>query len=240
MPGIGKAMVNVGNGNMVVQADDVDVPERGIDLAFRRSYNTMSGHDASSSDGSTPSVFGNGWTSTFDAHMAYNAAATTMSVYDIDGARYDYVPNGSGGWAAPAGMHAQLLYDGSCGYYWAKPTGTIYHFYSPSPSASNCPSGSAQTAGYWGRVYSISGRNHTNNLTLTDNWSDGVGNSAEALTAITARHSDGQSLTLNFAVVSGTSITELQSVTRPDGAQISYQYDSERRSHRGRSARKRR
>ena len=47
-------MVNVGNGNMVVQADDVDVPERGIDLAFRRSYNAMSGHDASSNDGSTP------------------------------------------------------------------------------------------------------------------------------------------------------------------------------------------
>ena len=61
------------------------------------------------------------------------------------------------GWAAPAGMHAQLLYDRSCGYYWAKPTGTIYHFYSPSPSATNCPSGSAQTAGYWGRMYSISG-----------------------------------------------------------------------------------
>ena len=226
VPGVGKAMVNVGNGNLVVQADDVDVPERGIDLAFRRSYNAMSGHDASSSDGSTPSVFGNGWTSTFDAHMAYNAVTTTMSVYDIDGARYDYVPNGSGGWAAPAGMHAQLLYDGSCGYYWAKPTGTIYHFYSPSPSATNCPSGSAQTAGYWGRIYSISGRNHTNSLTLTYSWSDGVGNSAEALTAITVTHSDGQALSLKFAVVSGTSITELQSITRPDGAEISYQYDS--------------
>lgn len=225
LPGIGKAMVNVGNGNVLVQADDVDVPERGIDLAFRRTYNSMSGHDASNSDHSTPSVFGNGWTSTFDAHLAYNASSAQMSVYDIDGARYDYAANGSG-WTPPLGMHAQLIYDGSCGYYWAKPNGTIYHFYSPSPSATNCPSGTAQTAGYWGRLYTITGRNHNNSLTFTYSWSDGVGNTAEALTGITVTHSDGQTLVLNFAVVSGTSITELQSITRPGGAQIDYQYDT--------------
>ena len=224
LPGIGKAMVNVGNGNVIVQADDVDVPERGIDLAFRRTYNSMSGHDAKNTDGSTPSVFGNGWTSTFDAHLAYNASSAQMSVYDIDGARYDYAANGTG-WTAPAGVRAQLIFDGYCGYYWAKPTGTIYHFYSPSAAATaTCPAGT--TMGYLGRIYSISGRNHNNSLTFTYSWGDGVGNSAEALTGITVTHSDGQTLVLNFAVVSGTSITELQSVTRPDGAQVTYQYDT--------------
>src|SRR5215469_6080968 len=36
LPGIGKAMTNVANGNVVVQADDLEIPERGVDFAFRR------------------------------------------------------------------------------------------------------------------------------------------------------------------------------------------------------------
>lgn len=44
-------MLNVGNGNLVVQDDDVDVSERGIDLAFRQSYNSQSQHDYSGTDG---------------------------------------------------------------------------------------------------------------------------------------------------------------------------------------------
>ena len=93
-------MVNVANGNLLVQSDDIDMPERGIDLAFRRTYNSQSSHDAGNSDGSTQSVFGNGWTSTFDAHIKFTAGlnascptAQGISVYDIDGARYDYAPD---------------------------------------------------------------------------------------------------------------------------------------------------
>ncbi len=55
LAGVGKAMVNVANGNLLVQADDVDIHERGIDLAFRRTYNSQSQHDAANTDGSTPS-----------------------------------------------------------------------------------------------------------------------------------------------------------------------------------------
>ncbi|HET9096618.1 MAG TPA: hypothetical protein VFN37_08150, partial [Candidatus Baltobacteraceae bacterium] len=43
IPGIGKYMVNVANGNLLVQTGDVDVHERGIDLAFRRTYNGQPG-----------------------------------------------------------------------------------------------------------------------------------------------------------------------------------------------------
>lgn len=39
IPGIGRAMLNVGSGNLVVSAMDVDMPEQGIDLAFQRVYN---------------------------------------------------------------------------------------------------------------------------------------------------------------------------------------------------------
>lgn len=69
IPGVGKWMVNVATGNLIVQEDDVDVPERGIDLAFRMTYNSMSTHDSANTDGSVPSNYGNGWTNTFDAHL---------------------------------------------------------------------------------------------------------------------------------------------------------------------------
>lgn len=36
-----------------------------------------------------PSLYGNGWTNTFDAHVI--SSPGQASVYDIDGARYDYV-----------------------------------------------------------------------------------------------------------------------------------------------------
>ncbi len=67
-------MLNVVDGNLLVQAADVDLHERGLDLAFRRTYNRQSKHDTAGSDGSTPRVFGNGWTNTFDADMGYSVS----------------------------------------------------------------------------------------------------------------------------------------------------------------------
>ncbi len=119
-------MVNVGTGNMLLQADDMSVPHKGIALAFRRTYNAQSLHDASGDDGTYPygtfpSMYGNGWTNTFDAHLARTADGAVSSVFDIDGARYDYshVPNAYT-WTPPPGQHATLTYDGTCGLLWTK------------------------------------------------------------------------------------------------------------------------
>ena len=96
VPGGGHVMVNVGTGNMLLQADDMNVPHKGIALAFRRTYNAQSLHDTNGDDatspyGSFPAMYGNGWTDTFDAHLTRSADRTvSSSVYDIDGARYDY------------------------------------------------------------------------------------------------------------------------------------------------------
>jgi YD repeat-containing protein len=223
LPGIGKAMVNVGNGNTLVQVDDLDIPERGIDLAFRRTYNSQSQHDSSGTDGSTPSVFGNGWTNTFDAHLAYDSTDNIIQVYDIDGARYDYTSNGQGGWTPPAGQYAQLTSDGACGYYWTKKTGAAYYFEAPN-QPSSC--GTQIPAGLSGRVMAIQGRNINNSLTFTYSWVNGDDTNPENLTQIVVSHSDGQSLTLTFSLLNGTGPDELQSISRPDGATASYEYDS--------------
>ncbi|HTC31563.1 MAG TPA: DUF6531 domain-containing protein, partial [Candidatus Acidoferrum sp.] len=124
IPGVGAAMVNLANGNLVVQSSDVDVHERGVDLRFTRTYNSQSTHDAAGTDGSAASVYGNGWTNTLDAHMGYNSNANTLSVYDADGTRYDFTANGSGGWTPPPGMQGTtLVWDGGCGYQWTRKDG---------------------------------------------------------------------------------------------------------------------
>ena len=220
LPGVGKAMVNVANGNLIVQSDDVDVPERGIDLAFRRTYNSQSTHDSAGTDGSAQSLYGNGWTSTFDAHLSYNGYV--MSVYDLDGARYDFTSDGQGHWIAPPGLPGTTLtYDGDCGYFWTKKSGTSYHF--RSPQGGSCTNSSAP-AGKMGRLMQIYGRNTNNSIQFVYTWANGDASTAENITQIVAQHSDGQSLVLTFAKFGDN--TELASITRPDGLMVTYNYDT--------------
>lgn len=222
-------MVNVGNGNVLVQADDVDIHERGIDLAFRRTYNSLSQHNWSNSDTSVVSNFGNGWTNTFDAHIAYYTSGGTsyLSVYDIDGARYDYVGYNNT-WVAPPGMQGTSigLID-NCHYQWTKKNGTAYVFYPPDYSARGCtPSGS----GLNGRVAEIIGRNSNNYVTFTYGWQNGIVDS-KYLGSISVMHQDGQQLTLGFTLTdgqtpcNGSGPCELRTLMRPDGQQIVYSYD---------------
>lgn len=230
LPGQGKYMVNVGNGNLLVQADDVDIPERGIDLAFRRTYNAQSTHDSNNTDASVPSNYGDGWSNTFDAHLAYDGA-NTISVYDIDGARYDYTADGNGNWVHPAGQYASLMWDGQCGYQWTKKTGTTYYFYSPDLNAA--PSCGLSTVGgfphnsaYGGRLYKIWARNSNNYIAFSYAWANNDASSAANLSQMTVTHADGQALTLTFGKQISGGPTELLSITRPDGQVLTYQYDS--------------
>ena len=70
IPGVGAYMLNAGTGNLILQANDMDVPKRGLDFAFRRTYNSQSRHDSAGNDGSVASNYGAGWTNNWDAHLA--------------------------------------------------------------------------------------------------------------------------------------------------------------------------
>jgi len=218
VPGVGKAMANVANGNLIVQSDDVDIPERGIDLAFRRTYNSRSQHDYANTDGSVPSNFGNGWTNTFDAHIASNTS-NGITVYDIDGARYDYgpIPQGQTCYAQPTGVHEMLCPYVSNGVTtaldWTKKSGAVYQFYLTT-------TGDA----YAGRLQQISARNNNNAMTLTYSWRNNDSSSASNLVGIIAKHSDGDQLTLTFGYANG--YAELQAIVRPDGVKATYTYDT--------------
>lgn len=225
LPGTGKYMVNVGTGNLVVQGDDVDIPERGIDLALRRTYNSGSLNDTNGSygndDGSaTPNIYGNGWTNTFGTHLANNTSGG-VTVFDIDGARYDYTLNGTGCLTPPAGMHNTLCYDGGCGYQWGKKNGTIYWYW--LPVVTGCP-GYSNAAAYGGRLSEIVARNQNNRITFSYYWTGGDASSTANLTQIVAQHQDGHNLTLAFGTVNGRVL--LSSITRTDGLQVTYGYDT--------------
>ena len=222
-------MVNVGNGNVIVQADDVDVHERGIDLAFRRTYNSQSQHNWANTDASVKSNFGNGWTNTFDAHVAYytSGGTTYLSVYDIDGARYDYIGNNST-WIAPPGMQGTSIgLTDNCHYQWTKKNGTTYIFYPPDYTARGCTPGGS---GLDGRIAEIIGRNSNNYITFSYGWQSGRVDSGY-LGSISVTHQDGQQLTLGFTLTdgqtpcNGSGPCELRTLTRPDGQQIVYSYD---------------
>jgi YD repeat-containing protein len=229
IPGDGRAMINVGTGNLVLQDDDMNVPHKGIALAFRRTYNSQSLHDVNGDEGgvhtSTPAMYGNGWTNTFDAHLV-KVGPGNWSVYDIDGARYDYVENVPGdpsaGYTGHPGQHAILASDGQCGMTWTKKSGTIYYFYRDNPAV-GCPA-LPSIGGYAGRLYQIIGRNRNTSLTFLYSWVNGDASSTGKVSAITVQTESGASATLSFADFAGHQL--LQQITYPDGlTSVTYGYD---------------
>jgi YD repeat-containing protein len=229
LPGIGRAMVNIGTGNLAIQATDINIPEAGLNLALQRTYNSRSLHDANGDDGSEPATFGNGWTNTYDAHLVFQSNGN-ISVYDINGTRCDYSPTAGGTWQACTGQHAQLFPDGAnpCSYWWTKKNGTQYYFYSPAQTLTCNTAGSNI-----GRLYKIVGRNTNNFVTLTYSWVPNEPETSQYLTQLVVAHSDGQSLTMTFAQAGGSGPNEISEITYPNpnappqNIEVRYSYDAQ-------------
>jgi YD repeat-containing protein len=228
MPGGGRLMINLGTGNLLLQDDDMSVPHKGIALAFRRTYNSQGTAVVNGANAAWRSLYGNGWTNTFDAHLV--AASGYTSVYDIDGARYDYVPNDAnnpalGFSSATPGQHAVLAWDHACGMTWTKKSGTVYYFYDVQDFGA-CPAlVSGPMGGYAGRLHQIIGRNANTNLTFAYSWDGGNASPSGKINTITATTESGLSATLSFGDVNGRRL--LQQLTFPDSAtSVSYGYDA--------------
>jgi YD repeat-containing protein len=224
-PGDGRVLINVGTGNLLLQEDDMSVPHKGVALAFRRTYNSQSLHDIAGTDGSEPSMYGNGWTNTFDAHLSGNSNDGTLTVWDIDGAHYDYTGSDAAGWTPPSGQHATLTFDVSCGYLWTKKNGTSYYFFETGDHPATCPYPFAQFGGYSGTLYQIIGRNRNTALTFRYSWDNGNSAPGGKISAISVQAESGLSATLAFADVAGHRL--LQQIVFPDGSTaVNYGYDA--------------
>jgi len=214
-------MVNVGSGNLLLQDSDMEVPHKGITLGFRRTYNSQSQHDVNGTDGSAPSMYGNGWTNTFDAHLSGSTPGVT-TVWDVDGARYDYTLAGDGvTWIPPAGQHATLTWDHGCGFLWTKKSGASYYFW----QAPNGPCGPTYGGQYAGKLYQIIGRNRNTYVTFNYGWDIGTHTAGDKISSITATTESGLATNLSFTDVSGHRL--LQQIVFPDGGtSVSYLYDA--------------
>ncbi len=222
VPGGGHVMANVGTGNVVLGEDDMAVPHKGIALAYRRTYNMQSGHDVNGSDGSWPTLQGNGWTTTWDAHLSGDPAHV-ITVWDIDGGRYDYTLAGDGvTWLAPPGQHATLTSDGACGVLWTKKSGTTYYFYALN-GTTTCTNSVALYGGYGGRLNSIIGRNRNISLRMIYNWDNGDASTTGKIANITALAESGLQATLVMSDFNGHRLAS--GLNRPDGTVIYYSYD---------------
>jgi len=214
-------MVNVGSGNLVLQDDDMTVPHKGVALDFLRTYNSQSQHDVNGTDGSTPSLYGNGWSNTFDAHLSSNSPGVT-TVWDGDGSRYDYTLAGDGvTWTAPPGQHATLTWDQGCGYLWTKKSGVSYYFW----QAPNGPCGPTYGGQYAGKLYQIIGRNRNTYITFNYGWDIGTHTAGDKISSITATTESGLAANLSFTDVSGHRL--LHQIVFPDNStSVSYLYDT--------------
>ncbi len=223
MPGGGHVMVNIGTGNLVLQEDDMNVPHKGVALAYRRTYNLQSGHDVNGSDGSAPTLIGNGWTSTWDAHISGDPTRA-VAVWDIDGARYDYVLGSDGkSWLSQTpGQHATLTSDGKCGMLWTKKSGALYDFYALNGTPS-CGNSVAQYGGYSGRLFVIYGRNQNTWLRFSYVWDNGYSGPTGKVANLTAFTESGLQATLVMSDFNGHRLAS--SLSRPDGTVYTYGYD---------------
>jgi YD repeat-containing protein len=216
IPGADAASVNVGSGNLLLQRADMVVPHKGVPMTFARTYNSQAPSVVTGSYTNWQSLYGNGWTNTFDAHLV--AVSTgRISVYDVDGAQYDYVQDepGFGPWSnTTPGQNAVLAADASCGMTWTKNDGTIYYFYYPLPTG-------CTTVANAGRLFQIIGPNRNTYLSLNYYW-DGNGK----VNQIVVQSESGLSATLSFGDINGRRL--LQQLTFPDGTTtVSYAYDGQ-------------
>ena len=145
-----------------------------------------------------------------------------MTLFDIDGAHYDYAPVGDGhSFTPPAGQFAKLYYDGTS-YYWTKKTGTEYAFWDINQSNSN--------VGYSGQLHYIYGRNANNSLTFQRTWTTDASTLKHLLQMKVTTETTGSAklvVTLNYGDVTGSGSTfrVLQNLLWPDNTTtVTYGY----------------
>jgi YD repeat-containing protein len=219
LPGVGDYSVNVVNGNFMVRVRDLKLPNIGADLDFVRVYNSMSGHDVSNTDGGGVSVFGNGWTNSYDMHLARisddSGTYLGMSVFKDDGTRLDY--SDDGGMLTPsAGVYESLQSDGGTGYFFTYRNGKTVDFYGVSQPAAQ--------AGLNGRPYRVYDRNRNNYITFNYYFVNNDESRWGNIARITAVSQDNRTVTLDFTTLNGTA--QLYMLTYPDGNYVYYSMDT--------------
>lgn len=203
--------VNLINGNLVHQIEDVRVKRGILPLHFQRTYNSLS---------SVPGPFGYGWTHPYNTWLSIEPPdGPRVYLYAHDGAVFQFDRNPDGSYSPPDGIHRTLTrVDDTWTLRYRN--GLVQHFETVT---------STITGGPVGRL-TVIGDRHGNQVTLSY---DANGD----LTTIT--DSTGRTISLTYSAGRITQLTDplgrafayqysgggdLVGVAYPDGAQAIYTY----------------
>jgi YD repeat-containing protein len=113
--------VDCQTGNFYESQTDIAVGGRGVGLNVARTYN------AQAAAAGEKGAFGYGWTSSFSAHLTFNATEHTVSVVQDEGATVTFVEEG-GKLVAPAWTQDELSGNSAEGYSLTMSDQTVYKF----------------------------------------------------------------------------------------------------------------
>ncbi len=112
-------MVNVVNGNLLLQATDLRLPAKGWSLVFTRSYNSLSGSSG---------PLGLGWTHSYNANLAFPGGGD-VNFNDGDGSTHFFKNLGGGRFGSPRGLSGtKLIQNGDLTYAMSSKDGTKWTF----------------------------------------------------------------------------------------------------------------
>lgn len=215
--------VNVGSGNALVTTSDITVPEIGSSLTLGSAYNSLlagSGEPVGSN--------GYGWRQREGADVQlYPASDGTVTYLGEDGTAGTFSPSGSSGYTSPGQFHVTLVKSSAdCGgtgwtMTWHA-TGEIMCFAASGLLTSESDRNGNTTA------YSYDSSGQETQVTYTP---QGASSPARTVTAsYTGPYLTGLSQTASTAVKTvsynvNASTGNLDSVTQPDGTEITFGYD---------------
>ncbi|MCY3017317.1 MAG: DUF6531 domain-containing protein, partial [Planctomycetota bacterium] len=121
--------VNIANGNVYSEQTDVEIPNLGVPLAFRRHYDSI--HTVSGLAGA-PKVWsdrgmGEGWSFTYSDQLKVAADETTVTWFTDQGLRLEFAETGAG-YTNPTGMFGTLTRAAGTGFTWTDVDGKITTF----------------------------------------------------------------------------------------------------------------
>ncbi len=138
--------VNVANGSVRHQETDVELPGVGIPLNFARQYDSANDVDRG---------LGPGWSFTYSDRLDFETDGS-VTWFDDAANRFNFAPDGSGGFTTPVGVYGTLTAIGA-GFLWRDKTGNEREF----DAAGNLVRVADRYANGYAIAYDGSGQIHT-------------------------------------------------------------------------------
>ncbi|MEI8318734.1 MAG: DUF6531 domain-containing protein, partial [Planctomycetia bacterium] len=120
--------VNIANGNVYSEQTDVEIPNLGVPLAFRRHFDSVNTKSAVGSPGDwSDRGMGEGWSFTYSDQLKVAADDTTVTWFTDQGLRLEFAKTTTG-YTSPTGIFGTLTGAAGTGFTWTDVDGKTTKF----------------------------------------------------------------------------------------------------------------